>query len=411
MRLRESILDGLVELRAHRLRTVLQTLGIVLGVASLVAVQGLVDAGRRRSAEYLEKVGASTWIGVFNDDERGGRPSARRRASRGLTMDDVRAVREEVSGVLFADTGSAGMTAMLRSGRREERAWFGGATPDYLAVSRMALARGRFITDVDVRAAARICVLGDKDATVHFGTSDPIGRTVYLDGIAFIVAGVLAREEFYDRGSNRNALEWRNRLNVIPVSTMSVLFFGGRGASVQSMDIVVDRPANSRPAARAIEALLLRRHGGVRDFEIGLQNRWSRRESEQRRVFDVTFLATGAVSLLIGGIVVMNIMLASLQERVREVGLRKACGARATDIAVQFLVESLLVTALGGVIGLALGILFTRMIGSLLERPALITPGMALVGLTVSITAGLLFGLFPAVKASRLDPVEALRYE
>jgi putative ABC transport system permease protein len=411
MRLWESILDGLAELRAHRLRTILQTLGIVLGVASLVAVQGLVDAGRRRSAEFLERIGAQTRIAVYNDRDSGARPSARRRASHGLTMEDVRAIREEIPTVLFADTGNVGFHATVRSGRREERGWIGGATPDFLAASRMALARGRFITDADVRATARICVLGDRDARIHFGTADPIGQVLYIEGVGFTVAGVLARQEFYDRGSNSNALEWMNRFNVIPVSTMSAVFFGGRRASVVAMDIVVDRPASVHPAARAIEALLVRRHGGVKDFRVSHRGRWSRPQGEQRRVFDLTFLATGAVSLLVGGIVVMNIMLASLQERVREVGLRKACGARASDIAVQFLVESILVSAVGGGAGLALGILFTRLIGSLLERMALITTGMALVSLLVSISVGLLFGLAPAVKASRLNPVEALRYE
>ena len=136
-----------------------------------------------------------------------------------------------------------------------------------------------------------------------------------------------------------------------------------------------------------------------------------RQMAEQNQAFDMVFLVSGIVALLVGGIVIMNIMLASFQERIREVGVRKAIGARGTDIAIQFLVESVLVTSIGGAVGLALGVGFARGMTFLLSRPTVITPQMALIGLVASVGTGLFFGLYPAVKAARLNPVEALRYE
>jgi putative ABC transport system permease protein len=169
--------------------------------------------------------------------------------------------------------------------------------------------------------------------------------------------------------------------------------------------------ANNRKAAEAVKALLYRRHGGVLDFEVMNRDERLRRQEEQGRVFDITFLVTGIVSLIVGGIVIMNIMLASFQERIREVGIRKAMGARGTDIAAQFLVESILVTGIGGAVGLVLGVGFAQGISALINQPAIITPKMALVGVLASVSVGLFFGLYPAVKASRLNPVDALRYE
>jgi len=177
------------------------------------------------------------------------------------------------------------------------------------------------------------------------------------------------------------------------------------------INVVVDRVSNNPKAAEAIKTVLLRRHAGIVDFEVINRAERLQQRVEQNRMFDVVFLVSGIVSLIVGGIVIMNIMLASFQERIREVGIRKAMGARAGDIAVQFLVESILVTSIGGALGLIFGVVFAQVITALLGAPAIITAKMALIGVVASVTVGLFFGLYPAIKASRLNPVEALRYE
>jgi len=180
---------------------------------------------------------------------------------------------------------------------------------------------------------------------------------------------------------------------------------------VNYINVVVDDADHNEAAAKQIYAALFRRHGGVEDFEVYNRSERLKRQAEQGRVFDVTFLIAGIVSLLVGGIVIMNIMLASFQERIREVGVRKAIGARGNDIAIQFLVESILVTLIGGAVGLFMGMGMAKGITALLGSPAIITPKMAIVGVVASVSTGLFFGLYPAVKAARLNPVEALRYE
>jgi putative ABC transport system permease protein len=160
-----------------------------------------------------------------------------------------------------------------------------------------------------------------------------------------------------------------------------------------------------------VTALLYRRHGAVTDFEVFNRSERMRENQEEGQVFDVTFMVAGLVSLIVGGIVIMNIMLASLQERIREVGVRKAIGAKGTDIAVEFLVESILVTSIGGALGLVGGVGFARLMSDLIGIPTIITPTMAVVGVVSSVGVGLFFGLYPALRAARLNPVEALRYE
>jgi putative ABC transport system permease protein len=202
-----------------------------------------------------------------------------------------------------------------------------------------------------------------------------------------------------------------NRLTIVPISAVYARFTGDPNKTVGYINVIVDKVENNEKTTADVRALLARRHGGVQDFEVHNRSARLARAQEQGRVFDVTFLVTGIVSLIVGGIVIMNIMLASFQERIREVGIRKAIGASGTHVAVQFLVESVLVTGLGGGAGLLLGIVFAQAITALIGQPAIITMKMMMVGVIASVSTGLFFGMYPAFKAARLNPVEALRYE
>jgi putative ABC transport system permease protein len=405
----EAAADGLTDLRAHRLRTLLQTLGVVLGVGSLVAVQGLVDAGRRQSLAFYDEVGGLTRILIMNRPPAGTTLTARERASTGLTWEDARALAR-LPHVTRIDP-IVSLWLPLRHGSYQRFHQVTAATPAYASIYRMRPARGRFLADDDLRRRARVCVLGDTAARRAFGNEDPVGRTLSIDGSGFRVVGVLRRKEFHFNEQDHNALEWMNGLIFIPLTSAFARFTGDPDLRVNYMNLMVDDVENNRGVAAAAAALLRRRHSGVEDFEVWNRNDRLRRQEEQGRMFDITFLITGIVSLIVGGIVIMNIMLASFQERVREVGIRKAFGARGADIAAQFLVESVLVTVLGGAAGLLLGIGCARGISALIGQPAIVTARMALVGVATSVLVGLFFGLYPAIRASRLNPVEALRYE
>ena len=410
MTIHESVLDGLTDVRSHKLRTLLQTLGVVLGVASLVAVQGLVDAGRRRTLEFWSETGGLTKLLIVNRPPKELKITARQLASRSLTWDDAQAIKNEVPWARLVDP-IASTRLTVRYGDYQKARDVSAATPDYPSVYKFYPARGRFLTQDDLESQSRVAVLGDTAARTYFGNEDPMGKTLYIGDVGFTVVGVMKRKEFYFNDGDHNALEWMNRQTFIPLTSLYTRFTGDASRRVNYINVVVDKAENNRKATEAARGVLLRRHGGVVDFEV--MNRGDRlaRAEEQGRVFDLTFLVTGIVSLVVGGIVIMNIMLASFQERVREVGVRKAIGAKGTDIAVQFLVESILVTCIGGALGLVLGVGFAKGITELLGEPAVITPKMALVGVVASVATGLFFGMYPAFKAARLNPVEALRYE
>jgi ABC-type antimicrobial peptide transport system permease subunit len=408
--LHESLIDGLVEVRAHKLRTALQTLGVVLGVASLVAVQGLVDAGRRQTMEFWSEVGGLTKLLVVYRPVRDAVVTARQLASSGLTWDDALAIRSEAPHVTLVDPiASIELPVRHRDYRRTREV--AAVSPDYPAVYKFYPARGRFITDDDIQSRARIVVLGDTAARTYFGNEDPLGLTLYIGDVGFTVVGVMERKEFFFEDDDHNALEWMNRQTMIPLTSLFTRFTGDPDRRVGYINVIVDSADHNEAAVAAIEGILRRRHGGIADFEVHDRRDRMARAEEQGRVFDVTFLVTGIVSLVVGGIVIMNIMLASFQERVREVGIRKAIGATGRDVALQFLVESVLVTCIGGAVGLFVGVGFARGITELLGVPTEITPRMALVGLVASVSTGLVFGMMPAVRAGRLNPVDALRYE
>ncbi len=410
MTIHESIVDGLVDVRTHKLRTFLQTLGVVLGVASLVAVQGLADSGRRQATRFFSEFGGLTKLFVSNRPSKETLVTARQLASAGLTWDDVQAIKKEVTWAKLADPVlQERLTA--RYGSFQRRIEISGVTPDYPAVYKFYPARGRFVTEDDMASQSRVVVLGDTAARTYFGNEDPLGKTIYFGDVGFTVVGIMRRKEFYFGEENRNALEWMNRMTFVPLTTIYSRFSGDDRKRVNYANVVVDKVANNQKAADAIKTVLFRRHGGVQDFEVYNRSERLKQQQEQSRMFDVIFLVTGIVSLIVGGIVIMNIMLASFQERIREVGVRKAIGAKGTDIAVQFLVEAVLVTSIGGAAGLVLGVGFAKAITALLGQPAVITARMALIGVSASVLTGLFFGLYPAIKAARLNPVDALRYE
>ena len=411
MRLGESIRDGFEDVRANKARTFLQTLGVVLGVASLVAVQGLVDAGRRRTVEYFAEIGGLTKLLIVNRPPREAVPTARQLASPGLTWEDAQALRSDVPHVKLVDP-IASTAVAVRHGDYLRVHDVAGVTPDYAPIYSLRLARGRFITHEDLESRARAVVLGDSAARTYFGNDNPVGRVLYLADVGFTVVGVLARKEFvFGEGDDGNALEWMNRLTLVPLTTVYSRFTGDPDRRVDYINVMVDSVEHNPEAATAARALLFRRHGAVTDFEVFNRSERLRQNQEQGQVFDVTFLVSGLVSLIVGGIVIMNIMLASFQERIREVGVRKAIGAKGTDIAVEFLVESILVTSIGGAVGLVGGIGFARLMSGLIGIPTVITPAMAVIGVVASVAVGLFFGLYPALRAARLNPVEALRYE
>jgi ABC-type antimicrobial peptide transport system permease subunit len=407
----ESVIDGVVDINTHRTRSLLQLVGIVLGVASVVATFGLIDGGRRQVMEFFDSTGGVRKMRIDNKQTGAALQSAAEKSSQGLSYEDALALAGQARLLeLVEPTIERG--ELVRAPGFEKKLAVSGATFAYAPMYSFAPAEGRFITPEDLERSAKVVVLGSTRREQIFGARPALGRTLSIGGSSYTVVGVMERKEFYFNSANDNSLEWMNKLVFVPITTMLNRMSGDRHAQkVAYINVQVRDVKEMDAAMQEVAAVLRRTHNGVEDFEIYNRAQRMQQMQEQGRIYDVTFLVCGTISLLVGGIVIMNILLASFNERVREVGTRKALGASGLDILAQFLVESVVVTLLGGVAGVALGAGFTRAISALIQQPVVLSPGMILTGLSFAVVVGVFFGFYPAVKAARLNPIQALRYE
>ncbi|HYC61980.1 MAG TPA: ABC transporter permease [Thermoanaerobaculia bacterium] len=405
----EAIIGGIVDIRDHLGRTLLQLLGIVLGAGSIVATFSLSVAGKEASMKFYRVSGGieRIWIG-----DRGTSKitlDAKALASKGLTYADAIELRKTAKEIdLVSPVSQDAMT--VRYGGIEKKRDVMGVTPAYSPISFFKVEHGRFITDSDLQTAARVVVLGTTRATEFFGSDNPIGKTITINGAGYLVVGVM-EEKWFSFDQERNALRWMNRQMYIPLTT----FMTRKGEPLEQgkisfMHARMTDIKRHKEAVAEIERILFRQHG-VRDFEVFSRVANLARNESENKMYDVTFMICGIISLLVGGIVIMNIQLASFNERVREIGTRKAVGATPAQIFVQMLTESILVSVLGGILGIFAGRFFTQGISILTRNPAAVTPGVIMNALVFAIGTGLIFGMYPAIRASRLNPIEALRTE
>jgi len=402
--------DAFADVRAYGTRTALQTVGVVLGVASVVATLGLSAGQRAKSMEFWQETGGTLKVLVYPKPLEAVRLAARERSSKGLTLADAAAIRERLSGFDLVAT-AVRKPFWVRSWLAQKRLPVTGITPAWGEFHGLTLARGRFFTDQDMQTAAPVCVLGAERAREFFGSEDAVGRVLRVGDHALVVVGVLTLREFYwSRADSWNALSWINELVLVPATTLTRRYLRSGSDQVDEIALRLASAEAHERAVPALRALLVARHG-AEDFEIFDRQDRIQQMEQQGKVYDITFLVCGLISLLVGGIVVANIMLASFTERMREVGVRKAIGAKGWQIFLQFLVETIVVNGLGGVLGLAVGVGFVHGVAVLLDQAAVLTPTMILAAVGCAVSVAVVFGLFPAWKAARMDPVVALRYE
>jgi putative ABC transport system permease protein len=405
----EAILDGIADIKDHFGRTLLQLIGIILGAGSIVATFSLSVAGKEASMKFYRVSGGVERIWVGNKPTGKVTLDAKALASDGMTYADVVALRQQAKEIdLVSPVMEGDMT--IRYGDKEKQRNVMGVTPAYSPISFFKVERGRFITDTDLQTAARVVVLGTTRAAEFFGTDDPVGKTIAIDGAGYLVVGVM-EEKYFSFDGRRNALRWMNRQTYIPITTKMTR--AGQPIETGKISFLHARMKDvkrHKEAVEEIERILFRQHG-VKDFDVFSRVANLQRNESEGKMYDVTFMICGVISLLVGGIVIMNIQLASFNERVREIGTRKAVGATPAQIFFQMLTESVLVSVLGGFIGIFAGKLFTQAIGALLRMPTAITPGVIINALVFAAGTGLIFGMYPAIRASRLNPIEALRTE
>jgi putative ABC transport system permease protein len=406
-----SIRVALAALRAHPLRTTLAVLGIVIGVAAVIAMVSVGAGAQRRIETQIRSMGSNLLVVMS-----GARTSGGIRYSLGsqqtLTEDDARAIALEVPPVEAAAPSLRG-GAQVVYGNLNWSTGVQGVTPDYLVTREWQVAAGRMFTDEDVAGAGKVAVLGETVARNLFGGSDPVGQTIRVKKVPFTVVGVLAPKGQSAWGQDQDDVL------LVPISAARTKVLGSQTQAnpraVPTISVRVRDGAAMADAEVQIRALLRQRHrlppAQEDDFSIRNLAEAFAAQEESARVMTLLLAAIASVSLLVGGIGIMNIMLVSVTERTREIGLRLAVGARGRDILAQFLVEATTLAVAGGLVGVALGALTARVIASAAGWSTEVAPAAVLGAFLFSGVVGVFFGFYPARKASRLDPIEALRYE
>jgi putative ABC transport system permease protein len=403
--LAENFWVALKALGANKMRSVLTTLGIIIGVAAVVAVVSIVQGLNFFIAGELQGVGA-TYIRVlpFRDDNE---PSHAARDVR-LTLEDVRALAERTSEVA-AVTPILYRPARVRAGARRFTTYLLGVSEEYEDVLNHTAARGRFFGPLDVRSRARVCTVGEEIVRRLQLGADPIGAEIEVDGRPCTVIGVMEKkgETF---GQNRDEIVW------LPYTT-ALLSYGRDAERAMLVDVKARSPENVDLAKSQIRAVLRASHrlagDAPDDFKILAQEELLKTTSGILAVVTTVIGAVVGIALVVGGIGIMNVMLVSVTQRTREIGVRKAVGARRRDVMIQFLVEAVTLALVGGVLGVLLGWGLGVLGASLIPGfpPAHVPLWAIALAFGFSAAVGIFFGIYPAAKASALDPIEALRHE
>jgi ABC-type antimicrobial peptide transport system permease subunit len=342
---------------------------------------------------------------------RDGTPSALQAANLGLRRLDADEGEQMDLKAVNATSVQRNARARVRSQHADQSRQISGIGGDFLPLNGYEIESGRIFSTSELDAGAPVCLLGAEAASVFFPTGDPLGQTVTIGEARVVVIGVLRELVFRWRDGDGNAFAWRNRVIAVPSSFVATRMQGDRYSRVDRVTFKIPDLTLMEGFARDLVAVLKSNHRLQDDFRIDdIAARMKKRES-QGQVYNMVFMLSGILSLIGGGMVNVNIQLASLKERVREIGVRMAIGASGKEVFKSFLTEALLLTMLGSLAGLLMGVLFSKAICSFLEIPALLRPGSFVLAFVVAAGFGVLFALYPAWKASRLSPMEALRYE
>jgi putative ABC transport system permease protein len=412
MRTSDLISSAARALRSNPMRSALTALGVIIGVASVVAMVALGSGAQAQVERSISSLGSNLLIVVPGASRGGGGVRAQAGGGMGwdtLTLDDAAAIRAQVEGVSVVAPSARARTQVIANGLN----WnpqVEGVTPDYLTARDWEIAQGRMFDDTEERQARRVVVLGATVANELFPNVEPVGQNVRMNGGTYEVIGVLE-----SKGQSGFGMD-QDDIVLAPLTTVKRRIAGrrGRGDSVSQISVKAQSEDLLTQVQEDVETLLRQRHRtreGEDDFTVQNLSSISDAMAQTTQVF--TFLLGGisAVSLLVGGIGIMNIMLVSVTERTREIGLRKALGARQADILHQFSLEAVALSVAGGVIGLVLGVLGAWLMTSLFNLPLVVAPQTAALAIGFSGLVGVLFGAYPAWRAAKLDPIEALRRE
>lgn len=407
----ESGRQALATLLTNRLRSLLTTLGIVVGVATVIAMVSIIQGLNKAFTDQIESLGSNTiFISKFDPGLRRTRTDEERQR-KDLTLEDGMAISAESDAILAASPEYRLQTVVMRRlDRQTDTMQLTGATTSYEVTRSNYIAEGRFFTEYELLHRSNVCVLSADVVDALFPFSDPIDKEILIDGRKYRVIGVLERlGNFFGQSRDIQA--------IIPITTFQK-YYPTDGSRRDIFFVILARPHSRAHVQKAVDditkTLRRRRHlqaGQKNNFGIATQDSLLDLYNQLTGATALVLTVVSSVALFIGGIGVMNIMLVSVVERTREIGIRKAIGARSADILWQFLLEAIALTGSGGMLGTVLGYAISATVNRLSPLPSSVPYWASMAGLCVSFAVGLFFGLYPARKAASLSPIEALRYE
>ncbi|MCX7017147.1 MAG: ABC transporter permease [Candidatus Sumerlaeota bacterium] len=413
MLLTQSISIGVLEIAAHKMRSMLTMLGVIFGVAAVIATVAIGAGAEQETLREISLLGTNN-IRIRKVPLEGAeKAKAAKRAPFGLTMSDVAAVRELSGGLLVEDAVSRQVKATVSYEGETPPVTVLGVTRGYSEVISFTTAAGRFINQFDMEDQKRVCVIGDdvRQAVFPLDENRGLGKDIKIGDRQYTVVGVMSRKSAAPAGGGVLDVGNLNQYVMIPFSAaMAYFVVDPRMEDLDEIIVEVSPHADLQETADLIGRILQRRHE-VKDFEIIIPEELLKQKQRIQRIFGYTLIAIAGISLLVGGIGIMNIMLSTVTQRTREIGVRRAIGATERDILSQFIIESLVLSIAGGILGVGLGFLLAHVISAYMRWNTPISVPAIIVSFSVSALTGLIFGLYPAMKAAQLDPIEALRYE
>ncbi len=433
---------------ANQMRSILTALGIIFGVAAVITMLAIGRGAQQEILEQIKMVGVNNIMitPVFeasegNGSDDSGENKQARKFSPGLTLEDLKAIKEVVPTVNMLSAEIELNSYVIQSGKRASAKLL-GVSNEYFQIFNLPLQEGSFFNDYQEENGIPVCVIGANIKNKFFSKENPIGKYIKFDKVWLKVVGVLDKNEVDLTRFENIGVNVMNDNVYVPVKTMLMRYqnralvasrikgsegmimgmgfavsFGGEdnsSSNYHQLDRIIVQVNESNelsPSTDLLSRLMLRRHEDVKDFEITVPELLLKQEQRTKDIFNIVLGAIASISLLVGGIGIMNIMFASVMERIKEIGTRLAIGAQKKDIVVQFLSEAVLISVIGGLVGVIIGIIASFLITEFADIQTEVTPISVIISFAVSASVGVIFGYSPAKRASERDPIESLRHE
>jgi putative ABC transport system permease protein len=406
---------GLASLFAHKLRSLLTMLGMIFGVGAVVAMLSITAGAQKQMMSFIDQLGVNNIIVDAHEAVDRNELQTVRSVSPGLTFRDYRAISENVQNLVAITPRKKFKPQKLLPKTNSEPPTLIGVYPNFVEINSLKLADGgRFFSEDENRDSAPVCVLGEGAKVSLFGYGDALGKYVKVNDTWLQIIGILKPQAGSDAEVEGVQSLNRNNMIIAPLNTVMRRFEDQTSYLKDEIDGIymkVQPNVDSIETSNVVTAILAATHKDAGDFTVTVPAGLLEQKKQTQAIFSIVMICIAGISLLVGGIGIMNIMLATVLERTREIGIRRAIGARQADIVRQFLTEAVLISIAGGLIGIAFGFALSQIIASTAGWATVVTTSSIVIAFGVSVFIGLLFGIYPAVQAAKLDPIEAIRYE